>query len=245
MKILAIFAVLLLSVSAQYYPIDYTNYNSANALLNYLLTNTQYYLSAAPNSLFFQFAWYISQAEVQGILQKMDDIYKKYGLNGVFLILDDQAGITNIKQYSEEIIRGLDSRWQLFHTKNVYLVILQYTYVPDAWSTVGWKLNFAISCGDDADYYLPESSRNQIIQTYGPTLKFYTNQHMLELIHDIDYAMEQRKNAQIEVDGSNIGVIIVIVVILLCCGGGGAYYGKRRYDTKSGGDGIHVTSAQF
>lgn len=232
---LAIFAILVLSISAQT-PLPHTDYNSANALLTYLLSHHEYYLPA-PNSLFFQFAWYITAPEVDAILKRMDSIYNKYGLNGVFLVLDQNAGIGDINSYSAEIISGLDYNWELFHTENVYLVILQYVYVQNAWQS-GWALNFAISCGDTADAYLPHSSRQQIMDTYGPVLKYYTNENMMRLMDDIEYAMEQNAGS------FHWYYIPIILCILLCCGGGG-YYGKRRYDNRSGGSGIHVTSAQY
>lgn len=235
---LAIFAALILSISAQYYPLPYSDYNSANALLTYLLGHNQYYLPQAPNSIFFQFAWYITQDEVQAILHRMDSIYNKYGLNGVFLILDDKAGINNIEQYSVDLIQGLDQGWELFYTENIYLIVLQYTYVPAAWPNSEWVLKFAISCGDKADAYLPDSSRRQIMDTYGQTLKYYTNKNMIALIDDIEYAMEQNSHV-------SWVVIVIVVFAVLCCGGGGAYYGKRRYDNRSGNSGIHVTSAQY
>lgn len=238
---LAIFAILLLSVSTQFTPnpVPVENYYSANALLDYLMTHTLYYRSDAPNSLFFQFDWYISQQEVAGILQKMDDIYQKYQFNGVFLILNQAAGITDLDTYSREMIKGLEQRWNLFSRENVYLIIVQY--VPGAWGAE-WKLNFAISCGDNVNYYLPDSNRKKIMDTYADALKYYTQSNVLRLINDIEYVIDQNYSSGGSV---SIGVIIVVVCIVLCCGGGGAYYGKKRYDTRSGGDGIHVTSAQY
>ena len=233
-------AILLFTLSYQQTPLPYSDYNSANALLTYLLSHAQYY---SPNSLFFQFAWYISQSEVNAILAKMTDIYNKYGLNGVFLILDQRAGIADIRAYTADVIRLLESNFQLFRRDYVYEVVLQY--LPDSYSS-SWSLDIAISTGGSyARSYLPDSACDKLVDTYGPTLKHYTSTNMLALIRDIDYVMDQQASSV----GSSLsfGEIILYVVIAICilaCCGGGGYYTKRRYDSKTTdeGGGIHVTS---
>lgn len=243
-----LFSIFLVSVKS-FTPnaVQYSDYNSAGALINYLAKNTYYY---TPNSLFFQFDWYITQDEVAKLLAIMTEIYNAYGLNGVFLILDARAGISDINTYSAEVCKQLE--YQMGYKRDyMYIVIIQYT-VPDYYKVGGWELSFSITTGGSyARHYLPDSDAKKLINTYGPYLKSYTYDNMYSLVYDIKVYMNSHANDE-WVDDSPLGtgsiiIIVIVVLVLLCCGGGGGYYYKKRSEARTNdmGGGIHVNSGQF
>lgn len=233
-----LFAIFLVSVkSFTPNPVAYSDYYTASALVTYLRSHQYYWTS---NSLFFQFDWYITQDEVAKILNQMNGIYQTYGLNGIFLILDVRAGISDINSYSAEVCKQLEAQMG-YKRDNMYIVIIQYT-VGDYGGS--WKLQMSITTGGSyARGYLSDSEAKELINTYGPALKVYNYDNMYNLIYDISVYMSKDDS----LSGWSIAVIVIVVLVLLCCGGGGGYYYKKRAGARTNdmGGGIHVNSGQF
>ena len=241
MKFLEILTIVFFLVSGTIQftpnPIAYEDYYTADALTNYLLTHTDYW---SPNSLFFQFDWYIPLDQVNLILLAMTEIYNKYGLNGIFLILDTRAHYGDITNYSNQVLVQLASKFN-YVQDNMYVVILQYT--PGDYGAA-WGLDISISTGGSyARSYLSNSEAKSLINKWGPYLKYYTYDNVIGLIADLKTAMDTD-------DSLPTWAIILIVIgalLVLCCCGGGGYYYKKHSDaqTTDFGNGVNVNAGHF
>lgn len=235
-RILLLAFFLFLTESLALNPVSYSDYNTPEALISYLTSNTYYYTS---NSLFFQFDWYISRTEVNQILYMMDNIYNKYKLNGVFLILDINAGIYDMNVYTNQLCKNLENKMG-FKKDNTYVAIIQYNV-----GTYGypWSHKFTIdTLGDYAKHYLPNNETTTIIDNWGPYLNYYTYGNIKGLINDISDAMDKHANDPWGISTGIIILIVVIVLIVICGVGGGIYYyyykKRSNKDTNDMSDGI-------
>ena len=187
--VILIFAFFFVSVkSFTPNPVAYSDYNTSVSLMSYLKSHPEYYSS---NSLFFQFDWYITKYEIQIILKIMTDIYKDYGLNGVFLILDEKAGINDINAYVAKLCQKLEDYFG-YKRDSMYIVVMKY-YVGVYGSS--WNYIFSITTGGKyARKFLPDYEAQNLINKFGPTLKSYNYKNVQSLLTAISDVMDSHAN---------------------------------------------------
>ena len=126
------------------------DYKHSTDLLSYLKIYRSYYYPK--NSLFFQFDWYIEWDQAQQIITIMDNIiYSKYGLNGIFLVLSDEAKISSLDDYTTSFLLLLEANG-IYSRTNTYAIVLYYT-VGQIGTT--WEYQMSIRTGGEkASRYL-------------------------------------------------------------------------------------------
>lgn len=237
------------------YPSIY-DYSSANSLVNYLVANAAYYYT--PNSLFFQSSWYITYEDSLKIIGIMDNIYQKYNLNGVFLVVSDEAAISNIKDYSASVVDLLNTKG-VYHKENVYSIILYYSIgaIP-----VGgdWILQISIATGTNAQHYVSSTDAQNLINDWGYTLKRYSYSNLVSFMKDIERIMDIQGEFDNLPLGTKILLVVIVIVVLIiaavcslisrrycgCCLAGKVISGgSGGASTKNYAGGIQVTTGTF
>lgn len=243
-------------ISSQMPPIpNVYDYSSANSLVNYLLAHTNYYYT--PKSLFFQSNWYIPYEQSLQILAIMDNIYEKYNLNGVFLVVSDEAQILDISGYAASVVDLLNQKG-VYHKENCYTIILYYT-IGIVRPGDYWGLQISIASGDNASHYLSGSDAKEVMDKWGKTLKQYTYDNLVNFMADIEGKMD----FQAEIDalplGAKIAIIVIVIVVLIIaavvsmicrrvcgCGlGGKVVSGNTGAQTQNYAGGIQVTTGTY
>lgn len=245
------------SVQGLPYP-SLSDYQSADALVNYLIYNSAYYYT--PNSLFFQSYWYIPWEQAQEILNIMGRIYEKYGLNGVFLVVSDEAYISDISGYAASVVDSFNTKG-IYHKEDCYTIILYYTIgtVP-----VGkkWGLKLSIASGENASHYLSASNAQTVSNDWGPKLAYYTYDNVVFFMQDIEKYMDNQAAWDEVPTGTKILIIVIVIIFLIiaavvslicrricgCCLPGtyvsGGTYGQGA-QTQNYAGGIQVTTGTY
>ena len=121
----------------------------------------------------------------------MTDIYNKYMLNGVFLVLDKNAGISDINTYVAKVCQKLEDQVG-YKRDNMYIVVLQYTVGEYGGS---WGLTVSVTTGGKyARKYLPDYESVNLINKFGPSLKSYNYKNVQEFISEISDVMDSHAN---------------------------------------------------
>lgn len=147
--------------------VSYSDYNTPSSLINYLSNNKDF---SSYNSIFFQFAPYIPTEQSKKILGSMTSLYEMSDLYGIILVLDKNSNIGNVDTYSNELL-DLSEKKLSYKKSNTYIIILQY--VPGE-SGEEWENSLYINVGgENAEKYLNQTQRNELINKWEKTLKKY------------------------------------------------------------------------
>lgn len=206
-------------ISCQYRPSPILdNYFKANNLLDFLFNDPRNRPFYFPNTcVFFQSDWYISPEESLRVIDIMDNIYKKYRLSGVFLVLDNRVPIGDLGGYAAELEEGLE-RKNIFKKENVYSVVLYYTYPPVGGLIIGqpWKLDIAIGVGGkNAEHYFSKTSRETLRTKWGPILRYYTYDNIDRFLSEIENAMDFQNGWDRLPTWAKVAIIVGIVVLVI------------------------------
>ena len=185
MKPLSILLFVFFLISKISTEVEFSNYNTPEGLIDYIEygSDFEYFTS---NSLFFEFDFFLDEDEVTNILSTMTEIYDKYGLNGVFLILNTEAGISDIANYTEEFCKLLENEME-FEKDSMYVVVMEYTF---DYNRITWDLKFSIKTGEYAKENLPDNEVEEIIDEFSETLKDCTYENVVELMDAISFVIQ-------------------------------------------------------
>ena len=205
---LVVFGVIAFVSTAAPIP-SVSDYSSAAALVNYLGLHKSYYYPQS--SLFFQSGWYIEWDQAQNIIAIMDNIYYKYGINGIFLVLSNEAQILDLSGYTASFLSLLESNG-IFYQANAYTIVLYYIVGYE----YPWTLQISIGTGGvNAEHYLSASSCQSVMDKWGKTLKYYTYENVVNFMADIEGQMDSQANWDSTPTVVKVVIIVVVVIVVI------------------------------